>query len=100
MSKFDWSKVTENKEVISLILEIRKIEKKIISIDRMALVNYELERLECEDANGAENNADPALNLHGVINSFCHICGGENGQHTYDCTCHPAGVKPIWKNDL
>jgi hypothetical protein len=26
----------------------------------------------------------------------CHICGGENGTHTPDCTCFAAGVKMMF----
>lgn len=41
----DWSKVSSNKEVIRLIKERNKIEEQIKAIDKMALINYELEIL-------------------------------------------------------
>jgi len=28
-----------------------------------------------------------------VINQVCHICGGENGTHTPDCTCYIYGIQ-------
>ena len=42
----DWTKVTDNEEVIRLIKEREKIEKQVIAIDEMALVRYELEALQ------------------------------------------------------
>ena len=41
----DWTKVTENEEIIKLIKEREKIEEQIRTIDKMALVRYELEAL-------------------------------------------------------
>lgn len=42
----DWTKVTDNEEVIRLIKEREKIEEQIRAIDEMALVRYELEALQ------------------------------------------------------
>jgi hypothetical protein len=42
----DWTKVTDNEEIIRLIKEREKIEEQIRSIDEMALVRYELEALQ------------------------------------------------------
>ncbi len=42
----DWTKVTDNEEVIRLIKEREKIEEQIRAIDEMALVRYELEVLQ------------------------------------------------------
>lgn len=42
----DWTKVTDNEEVIRLIKEREKIEEQIRAIDKMALVRYELEALQ------------------------------------------------------
>lgn len=43
---FDWNKVTKNKQIIKLLKEREKIEKAIFSIDKDALIKYELERLQ------------------------------------------------------
>lgn len=45
MSEMDWSKVTDSDEVKELLLQRECIEKKIQSIEEMALVLYEVERL-------------------------------------------------------
>ena len=42
----DWTKVTDNEEVIRLIKERKKIAEQIRAIDKMALVRYELEALQ------------------------------------------------------
>jgi hypothetical protein len=42
----DWTKVTDNEEIIRLIKEREKIEEQIRVIDEMALVRYELEALQ------------------------------------------------------
>jgi hypothetical protein len=42
----DWTKVTDNEEIIRLIKEREKIEEQIRDIDEMALVRYELEALQ------------------------------------------------------
>lgn len=42
----DWTKVTDNEEIIRLIKEREKIEEQIRAIDDMALVRYELESLQ------------------------------------------------------
>jgi hypothetical protein len=47
----DWTKITDNEEVIKLIKERDKIEDLIRSIDEMALVRYELQALQYEDDN-------------------------------------------------
>ena len=41
----DWTKISNNEEVIKLIKQREKLENKIRAIDNMALVRYELERL-------------------------------------------------------
>lgn len=45
MKKTDWTKITDNPEVIELLKERKRIEDKIFSIDERALINYELEML-------------------------------------------------------
>jgi len=42
----DFSKVTKNKEVIELLKQRQEIEFKITSLDRMALIRYEIEKLD------------------------------------------------------
>lgn len=42
----DWTKVTDNEEIITLLKERKKIEEQIKAIDEMALVLYELEALQ------------------------------------------------------
>jgi len=44
----DYSKVTENEEVIKLLKEREEIERKINQLDDLALVKYELEVLQCD----------------------------------------------------
>ncbi len=41
----DFSKISENEEVIELLKQREEIERKIISIDNIALINYEIEKL-------------------------------------------------------
>lgn len=41
----NYTKVTKNKEVIRLLKEIVNLEKRIRKIDKMALINFELERI-------------------------------------------------------
>jgi hypothetical protein len=41
----DFSKITENEEVIKLLKERVEIEDKIFELDNMALVKYELQSL-------------------------------------------------------
>ena len=41
----DWTKITDSKEVIELLKEKERIEQKIKSLDKMALIYYELEQL-------------------------------------------------------
>jgi hypothetical protein len=43
VSKVDYSKVSNNKEVIRLLEQRLEIEEKIKDIDDMALINYEIE---------------------------------------------------------
>lgn len=45
MKEIDYSKVTDNPEVVALLKERNKIEDQIRDIDHMALMNYELEKL-------------------------------------------------------
>ena len=42
----DWTKVTDNVEIITLLKERAKIEEQIKAIDEMALIRYELEALQ------------------------------------------------------
>ena len=42
----DFSKVTENEEVVELLKQREDIERKINQLDEKALINYELERLQ------------------------------------------------------
>ena len=42
----DWTKVTDNEEVIKLLKQREELEKKIRAIDEKALINYELEALQ------------------------------------------------------
>ena len=41
----DYTKITENPEVVELLKQREEIENKIKAIDDMALIKYELERL-------------------------------------------------------
>ena len=43
MKKVDYSKVSDNPEVIKLIKEREKLEEKIRLLDDKAIINYELE---------------------------------------------------------
>lgn len=45
----DYSKVSQYDEVIELIKKREQIEKEIIAIDEMALVEYELQKLQLND---------------------------------------------------
>ncbi len=45
----DYTKVSENEEVIELLKMRDDIEKKILSLDEMALVKYEILALENEE---------------------------------------------------
>jgi hypothetical protein len=27
---------------------------------------------------------------------FCNICGGENDEHSQDCTCYHGGIPDTW----
>lgn len=42
----NWTEVTDNEEIISLIKEREKIEEQIRAIDEMALIRYEFEKLQ------------------------------------------------------
>lgn len=42
----DFSKVTENEEVIELLKHRENIERNINQLDEKALINYELEKLQ------------------------------------------------------
>lgn len=42
----NWAKVTDSKEVVSLLKQRKKLEEKIRAIDKRALLNYELEVLQ------------------------------------------------------
>ncbi len=42
----NWTKVTDNEEIITLLKERAKIEEQIKAIDEMALIRYELEALQ------------------------------------------------------
>jgi len=42
----DWTKVSDNEEVIKLIKEREKLEEQIRAIDEKALIKYELEALQ------------------------------------------------------
>lgn len=45
MNKIDYTKVTDNVEVIELIKKRNILEKQILKLDNMALIKYELESL-------------------------------------------------------
>ena len=42
----DWTKITDNQEVIELIKKREEIEKQIKAIDKSALIKYEFEMLQ------------------------------------------------------
>lgn len=46
MKEIDWTKVSDNKEVVTLIKEREKLEEQIRAIDAMALIRYEVEVLQ------------------------------------------------------
>jgi len=46
ITKVDWTKVTNNQEVITLLKQREELENKIRAIDEKALINYELEALQ------------------------------------------------------
>ena len=45
MNNTNWDKISKNEEVISLLKQREEIEDKIRTLDVMALVKYELEKL-------------------------------------------------------
>ena len=44
----DFTKVTENKKVIELLIQREELEQEIHLLDSNALINYEIERLQEE----------------------------------------------------
>jgi hypothetical protein len=46
ITQVDWTKVTNNEEVITLLKQREELENKIRAIDEKALINYELEALQ------------------------------------------------------
>ena len=46
ITQIDWTKVTNNEEVITLLKQREELENKIRAIDEKALINYELEALQ------------------------------------------------------
>jgi len=46
MNNIDYSKITDNPKVVELLKKRNDIEKEIREIDKMALVNYEIEFLD------------------------------------------------------
>lgn len=48
VSKVDYSKISNNKEVIRLLEQRLEIEERIKDIDDMALINYEIEALKLD----------------------------------------------------
>lgn len=61
----DYSNVTDNQQVIKLLIQRRSIENQIMKIDSRALINYELERLAEPQANGIPTS-DEALPIGDV----------------------------------
>jgi hypothetical protein len=47
----DWSKVSDNDEVINLIKQIDELEKKVRAIDEKALLNWRMEELNQPEEN-------------------------------------------------
>lgn len=52
----NWSNITENEEIIKLLVERKKIEDKIKAIDEKALIMYELEILALPDNDNKPNS--------------------------------------------
>ena len=61
MDNINWTNITNNEKVIELLKELGQIEKKIQELDEMALVKYELERLEL---NESDSNHVLVINYH------------------------------------
>ena len=71
----DWTKVTDNEDLIRLIKEREKIEEQIRAIDEMALIRYELEVLQ-EFISAKEKEVSEDAILHLIIkDSICPQCG-------------------------
>lgn len=45
----DWSKISDNVEVVELVKQIELLSEKVISLDEMALVRYQLEILNIQE---------------------------------------------------
>ena len=45
----DYTKVTDNQEIINLLRQREEIENKIRAIDNMALIRYEIEALQIKN---------------------------------------------------
>lgn len=69
----DYSKVTDNQQVIKLLIQRRSIENQIMKIDSRALINYELERLAEPQANGL-STSDEALPIADVGGNEVAVC--------------------------
>ena len=65
----DWTKITNNQRVISLLKQRQKIEKEIKAIDENALIMYELEVLSIPD----------------VVNSGFYCMDAENSNGSCHC---------------
>jgi hypothetical protein len=74
----DYSNITDNVEVIKLLIQRRSIENQIMKLDEKALINYELERLSDPQANG-ESTSDEALPIGDVV--VCDHQLAERGYH-------------------
>lgn len=54
----NYSKITDNDEVVRLLIQRSRIEKEIQKLDDKALINYELEKLAEPQANDADTRQD------------------------------------------
>lgn len=54
----DFAKVSDNPEVIKLIKQREQLDEKIIALDKMALVRYELEVIQTETFKPTDNEKE------------------------------------------
>jgi len=82
----DYSKITDNDEVIRLLIHRRRIEKQIQEIDSEALIKYELEKLAEPQANGSKTSTNSVVCSNWMPSketsaTRCSNCGHDRWQH-------------------
>lgn len=68
----DYTKISDNDEVINLIKEREILEKKIMELDNKALIKYELESLSSDGIKLSENCEYYAHDECDCIDGICH----------------------------